>query len=98
MTLEEKIDNEFQRFFLDMMHTSRENIFSHSREIEIRKSLKKNLLVLAGKLGEEEKETLLVQSNVSESAFRFLEDEKAKPIPGQESEILQKWVLMLCHS
>ena len=34
MMLEEKISNEFQRYFLSMMATSKDNIFAHSNEIE----------------------------------------------------------------
>lgn len=40
--LEEKIANEFQRYFLSMMATSKENIFAHSDEIEVRKQIKMN--------------------------------------------------------
>lgn len=42
MMLEEKIANEFQRYFLSMMATSKENIFAHSDEIEVRKQIKMN--------------------------------------------------------
>lgn len=38
MRLEEKIKHEYRRFYLDMVKTSRENIFAHSNEIETKKS------------------------------------------------------------
>lgn len=41
MMLEEKISNEFQRYFLSMMATSKDNIFAHSNEIETKKQIKK---------------------------------------------------------
>ena len=44
MMLEEKISNEFQRYFLSMMATSKDNIFAHSNEIETKKQIKKELL------------------------------------------------------
>ena len=56
--LEEKIANEFQRYFLSMMATSKENIFAHSDEIEVRKQIKNELYELIGTLTEEQKEIL----------------------------------------
>lgn len=38
MTLKEKISYEFECFYLDMMRTSKENIFAHSAEIETKNS------------------------------------------------------------
>ena len=55
MMLEEKIANEFQRYFLSMMATSKENIFAHSDEIEVRKQIKNELYEFIGTLNEEQK-------------------------------------------
>ena len=64
MMLEEKIANEFQRYFLSMMATSKENIFAHSDEIEVRKQIKNELY----------EEILSVQSSLIESVYRYRSD------------------------
>ena len=74
MMLEEKIANEFQRYFLSMMATSKENIFAHSDEIEIRKQIKNELYEFIGTLNEEQKEILSVQSSLIESVYRYRSD------------------------
>lgn len=74
MMLEEKIANEFQRYFLSMMATSKENIFAHSDEIEARKQIKNELYEFIGTLNEEQKEILSVQSSLIESVFRYKRD------------------------
>ena len=74
MTLEEKIANEFQRYFLSMMATSKENIFAHSDEIEVRKQIKNELYEFIGTLNEEQKEILSVQSSLIESVYRYRSD------------------------
>lgn len=74
MELNEKIDFEYQCFFLDQMRTSKENIFAHSEEIECKKKLKAGLEELAGRLDRRVREYLSVQENLLESAFRFLQD------------------------
>ena len=74
MMLEEKIANEFQRYFLSMMATSKENIFAHSDEIEVRKQIKNELYEFIGTLNEEQKEILSVQSSLIESVFRYRRD------------------------
>ena len=45
MTLNEKVHYEYERFYLDMMRTSKENIFAHSDEIEAKKMLKNQHIV-----------------------------------------------------
>ena len=74
MMLEEKIANEFQRYFLSMMATSRENIFAHSDEIEVKKKKKNELYEFIGTLNEEQKEILSVQSSLIESVYRYRSD------------------------
>ena len=60
MMLEEKISNEFQRYFLSMMATSKDNIFAHSNEIETKKQIKKELYTFVETLDSEQKELLSV--------------------------------------
>lgn len=55
MMLEEKIANEFQRYFLSMMATSKENIFAHSDEIEKDREIRrKELLTMLTELSNQE--------------------------------------------
>lgn len=42
MTLNEKVHYEYERFYLDMMRTSKENIFAHSDEIEAKKNVEES--------------------------------------------------------
>ena len=59
MMLEEKIANEFQRYFLSMM---------------ARKQIKNELYEFIGTLNEEQKEILSVQSSLIESVYRYRSD------------------------
>lgn len=91
MMLEEKIANEFQRYFLSMMATSKENIFAHSDEIEVRKQIKNELYEFIGTLNEEQKEILSVQSSLIESVYRYRSDfYSADDIPYQD--FLNGWM------
>ncbi len=93
MTLQEKVDYEYRRFYLDQMRTSRENIFAHSGEIECKKKIKKALDEMIERIDPETREFLLVQDCVLESAFRFLMDE------GREEEdytqAIQRWFVFI---
>ena len=68
------ISQPFQRYFLSMMATSKENIFAHSDEIEVRKQIKNELYEFIGTLNEEQKEILSVQSSLIESVYRYRSD------------------------
>jgi len=69
--VKKKIEDEYELFCLDMMRTSRMNIFTKSREIEMKKriafSLKKNLKSVQDK---EKREKILIQENLIDSVFR----------------------------
>lgn len=71
MTLSEKINYEFQRFFLDQMRTSRENIFAHSREIEMKKKLMEAFADIVENVDKDVENILLSQNNLLESAYCF---------------------------
>lgn len=95
MTLEQKIKYEYRRFYLDMVKTSRENIFAHSSEIEAKKEIMNELFLLTLKLDEQTQELLLLEGNLLRSAYCFmeeLEDPDAKAdIPGA----LNRWLEFL---
>ncbi len=93
--LEEKIDQEYQIFFLDETCKSRANIFAHSGEIEQKKNLKEELYRLAGEVEEETEELLYRQENLLESAYRFLTDERKKDPAESLKDVVEKWVRFL---
>ena len=92
MMLEEKISNEFQRYFLSMMATSKDNIFAHSNEIETKKQIKKELYTFAETLDSEQKELLSVQNNLIESVYRFETDLPKRAEPVLYQDILKDWL------
>lgn len=91
MTLKEKISYEFQCFYLDMMRTSKENIFAHSAEIETKKQLMEELELLSQDIGGQRKNILELQDNLLESAYCFLLNVRGKK---EESvrEAMQNWM------
>lgn len=92
MMLEEKISNEFQRYFLSMMATSKDNIFAHSNEIETKKQIKKELYTFVETLDSEQKELLYVQNNLIESVYRFETDLTKRAEPVLYQDILKDWL------
>lgn len=89
MNLTEKVEHEFRCFFLDMMRTSKENIFAHSEEIETKKKLVVRLKKLLEELDAETKECLLLQENLLESSYQFFAMERQL---GSEKESLKMWL------
>lgn len=88
MTLKEKLDYEYQLFFLDKMRTSRENIFASSAEIELKKQLYKMIPGAVQKAEEGEVDILLWQDNLLESAYCFATDVREGSLP----EKLEGWL------
>lgn len=95
MRLEEKIKHEYRRFYLDMVKTSRENIFAHSNEIETKKEIMNELFLLTLKLDEQTQELLLLESSLLKSAYCFVQELKnlsaKEDIPGA----LNRWLEFL---
>lgn len=91
MTLKEKISYEFQCFYLDMMRTSKENIFAHSAEIESKKQLVDELYLLSQNVDEAKESVLVLQDNLLESVYCFFLDVRQKK---DESirEVVQNWL------
>lgn len=85
MGLSEKIDYEFKRFYLDQMRTSKENIFAHSHEIELKKRLAAELIKLQQEVDGPAMECLLLQENLLESVYCFCQDLKRR------AEWSEKW-------
>lgn len=91
MTLKEKISYEFQCFYLDMMRTSKENIFAHSAEIESKKQLVDELYLLSQNVDESKESVLVLQDNLLESVYCFFQDVRQKK---DESirEVVKNWL------
>lgn len=92
MTLNEKVHYEYERFYLDMMRTSKENIFAHSDEIEAKKMLKKAILNKIKSMSEDEVESLLVEDNLLESAYRFLKEARWDNEAESFHQIVSQWL------
>ena len=74
----EKLDTEYEFFFLDVMRTSKENIFAISGEIERKKRIQKFLkeYVSSEKNLKDEVmiKRLLLTDNLMESCYRYVRD------------------------
>lgn len=90
--LKEKIFCEFEIFYLAQMSTSKDNIFSHSSEIELKKNLRNRLAAMAGNLADEQILILMYQDNVLESAYRFCMDKKAAVPNLAIDRLLKAWL------
>lgn len=90
--LKEKIFDEFEIFYMAQMSTSKDNIFSHSAEIEIKKNLKNKLAAMTQNLADDQILSLMYKDNVLENAYRFCMDKKSSaPHLGME-QILKEWL------
>lgn len=95
MELAEKINYEFQCFYLDQMRTSKENIFAHSREIETKKKLRDELYIMARNVDEPTERLLLVQNNLLESLYCFLVEVNKQEGMENIAEVMSSWLLFL---
>lgn len=96
MGLEEKIDHEYQIYYLDETCKSRASIYAHSAEIEQMKRLKEELYRLADRVDGPTEEILCRQENLLESAYRFLDDyRKRDGADDSLEEIVKRWVSFL---
>lgn len=91
VTLRNKINYEFQCFFLDLMRTSKENIFAHSEEIQMKKRMLCLLLGIAENVDEETGATLMLQSNLLESFYCFWKDMSREDVECDLKELTGKW-------
>lgn len=95
MTLTEKINYEFQCFYLDQMRTSKENIFAHSAEIETKKKIRDELYRLARGIDESTEKILLVQHNLLESVYCFAKEVKQNGEKENVEETMKGWLSFL---
>lgn len=90
--LETKLDWEYETFYLDMVRTSKANIFSKSSEIEAKKKI---MAALKRVLPNRKKEVTLVEKlegfdNILDEVYRYtLDCEKNE---NSTTEVVEKWV------
>ena len=95
MRLEEKIDHEFQIYYLEETCKSRDSIFARSAEIEQMKKLREELYLLAGEVDGPTEEILCRQENLLESAYRFLVDERRRDAEESLGDTVRRWASFL---
>lgn len=95
MRVEEKMKYEYRCFYLDLLKTSRENIFAHSNEIETKKEIMNELFLLTLKLDEQTKELLILQGNLLESAYCFVRELKNLSVESDIPKALESWLELL---
>lgn len=71
---QERIRYEYDKFFLEMMSTSKENIFAKSKEIEEKKRIRDLLIQRSETYSEEQIIVFCGMNNIIESAFRYFTD------------------------
>lgn len=90
--LKEKIFSEFESFYLSQMSTSKDNIFSHSSEIELKKNIRDRLAVITKNMTGEQRLGLLYRDNLLESAYRFCMDQRAANPYLNIDRLLKDWL------
>ena len=93
--VKEKIFAEFEIFYLSQITTSKDNIFSHSLEIEMKKTLRNRLTFMAQNMTRDQRMILLYQDNLLESAYRFCMDKRAANPYLDIDRMLKDWLQYL---
>ncbi len=84
----DRIEYEYDKFFMEMMSTSKENIFAKSKEIEEKKKIRDLLIQKSEVYSEEQILVFCGMNNIIESAFRYFTDS------GKElKEAFKEWEL-----
>lgn len=71
---QDRIRYEYDKFFMEMMSTSKENIFAKSKEIEEKKRIRDLLIQRSETYSEEQILVFCGMNNIIESAFRYYTD------------------------
>lgn len=92
--ISERAGREFQRFQLDMMRTSRENIFAHAREIEVKRQAVQDICrsAEAGDIRPEDEKKAGGICSILDAVFCHFESERAegKDAPAQGAAL--RWL------
>lgn len=91
-----KINFEYECFFMNMMHESKEQIYAQSMEIEIKKKITKRVREIGKRIGKETTLKLEALDNILEHAYRFISDYQDESDEGSQIDILfEKWLKSL---
>lgn len=71
--LKEKIEYDFEKFYLSATHTSKDNIFAVSKEIEIKKSIRRYVLSILNSLQALDITFMLAENNLLEAIYQKVE-------------------------
>lgn len=71
---QDRIRYEYDKFFMEMISTSKENIFAKSKEIEEKKRIRDLLIQRSETYSEEQILVFCGMNNIIESAFRYYTD------------------------
>lgn len=85
----EKIDYEYQIFFLDCMRQSKAGIYARSNEIQIKKQIR-NALKKAPCKTEKLKIKMESMDNVLEEVYRYVSDHKESDL--SVDELVKRWI------
>jgi len=72
--LRDKIDTEYEFFVMDMLKSSRENLFAKSGEIELKKKITAQLRTTAASAKEMCRQKMYTENNLLDSFYRYIND------------------------
>lgn len=72
--LRDKIDTEYEFFVMDMLKSSRENLFAKSAEIELKKKITAQLRTTAESEKEMCRQKMYTENNLLDSFYRYIID------------------------
>ncbi len=86
--MKEKLDYEYEIFYLDCMRQSKPGVYARSAEIESKKNITALLKEMAGRNPDAEK-NLMALDNILEDAYRYVEDHRGE---GNLKTLLERWL------
>lgn len=92
--LEERIRKEYEYFRLDLMRTSRENIFAHAHEIESKKRITESICRKVGQseVSGEDARKLEGIHNILDAVFCYYESERTCGSGATPEEAFGRWM------
>lgn len=72
--IQDKIDIEYEFFVMDMLKSSRENLFAKSAEIELKKKITERLRTSVAKASAESLQKMSTENNLIDSFYRYITD------------------------
>ncbi|MCP1101985.1 hypothetical protein M2454_000778 [Aequitasia blattaphilus] len=91
MTLQERMNYEWERFYLDCMRTTKEAIFTKAEEISVKRRICEYLK--KKKISESQQEKLASLGNILESCYSYIYE--MTDIKSFEDSYIRKWIQQL---